>query len=331
MSTFLLSALFAASQAPVLEAVPIVTILDVPPPPYIPMIAPPPPPPPPRFPLAVRRMIEEAIAAGDEKSVSAVVRFAKTSVPAAAEEIEAMHDDFQRRMRAKKEAEARAAREALEAAGPFEYWDGQAELGASRSTGNTENLGVYASMSGKREGLQWRHKFIARAELQKTNGVTTTERVLLSWQPNYKFDDRLYAFGLSQYEHDHRAGFDSRFTGGAGVGYGVIASSAVKLDLEGGPTLRYTDESENGDSLEVAGRASLNLKWKLSPTLELTQDSALFYDAGDSSASALTAIDTQVLSALKARFSYHLLYEGDAPEGTKSLDTVTRATLVYSF
>jgi putative salt-induced outer membrane protein len=331
MFALLLPALIAQPELTDPEVAPAILIEDPAPPPVVPLLAPPPPPPQPRFPEAVRKMVEDVIASGDEKAVQAVVRFAKLAVPAASDDIDQMHRAFQSDVKAKREAEARAAREALAAAGPLEYWDGQAELGASRSTGNTDSLGLYASLNGNREGLQWRHKFIGRAELQKINGVTRTERVLISWQPNYKFDERLYAFGLTQYEHDPSLGYESRYTGGGGIGYGVIARTDVKLDFEGGPALRYTDEAENGDSLTVAGRASLGLKWKLSPTLELSQNSAFYFEAGNSNASALTALDTRLLGALKARFSYNLLYEGDAPSGAKSLDTVTRATLVYSF
>jgi len=329
MLPFLLSGLVAVAHPPV-ESPGEIPVVDVPPPPSAPVIVAPPPPPP-RFPGSVRRMIEEAMAEGDERAVATVVRFAKQAVPAAAKDIDALHDDYRARIRAKKAEEERVAREALASAGPFERWDGQAEIGASRSTGNTENLGVYVSLNANREGLQWRHKFVARAELQETNGVTTTERFLLSWQPNYKFDERLYAFGIGQYEHDRALGYDSRYTLGGGVGYAVLAQPDMKLDFEGGPALRYTDERRKGDSFTLAGRASLHLKWKVTPTLELTQNSSLFFEAGDSSASALTAIDTKVLSALKARLSYNLLYEGGAPSGAKSLDTVTRATLVYSF
>lgn len=331
MISFLLSAMLASAEVPEATVIQPVLILDPAPPPVVPLIAPPPPPPPPRFPDAVRKMIEDAIAGGDEKSVAAVVRFAKQAVPGAADDIDKMHKAYQHEVRARKAADERAKLDALAAAGPFEYWDGQAEVGASRSTGNTRNFGLYASLSGNREGLQWRHKFIGRAEIQKTNGVTTTERVLLSWQPNYKFDDRLYAFGLAQYEHDPRLGYESRYTGAGGIGYGVVAESDVKLDFEGGPALRYTDETANGDDVTLAGRASLSLKWKLTPTLELSQNSAFYYEPGDSSASALTALDTRLLGALKARFSYNLLFEGDTPGRAKSVDTVTRATLVYSF
>lgn len=331
MLFILLPALFGASEPSETQSVQPVLIADPAPPPIVPLIAPPAPPPPPRFPEAVRKMIEDAIAGGDEKAVAAVVRFAKQAVPAAADDIERMHKTFQQEAKARKEAEQRAKLEALAAAGPLEYWDGQAELGASRSTGNTENLGLYASLSGNREGISWRHKFLGRAEIQKTNGITTTERVLVSWQPNYKFEDRLYAFGIAQYEHDPRLGYESRITGGGGIGYGVIAKPDVKLDFEGGPAVRYTDEAANGESVTVAGRASVSLKWKLTPTLELSQNSALYYEPGDTSASALTALDTRLLGALKARLSYNLLYEADAPASAKSIDTITRATLVYSF
>lgn len=287
--------------------------------------------PPPTLPSTVRAMIDAATTGDDPAAVAAVVKVARQTNPAFTAEIDRLYAAWNDRIRARREAVDRAARERLEAAGVLDNWKGEIEAGASRSTGNSSSLGLYGAVGFTREGIDWRHKLSGRIDVQETNGATTTERASLSWQPNYKVDDRLYAYGLGQYEHDRFLGYDHRLTLGGGMGYGVIAEKTMKLDIEGGPALRYTDFIDDPARTTVAGRASLAFRWSITPTLQLAQNAAVYVESGNSDASATTSLDTRLIGSLKARFSYNVKYEGDAPAGRDAVDTLSRATLVYSF
>lgn len=306
---------------------PIVIPPPVPLPPFVAHIAPAKP----NLPQPVRAMIDAATTGGDAATVTAVVRLAKQTNPNFVAEIDQLHNAYNGRVRAEREAADRAARERLAAAHILDNWKGEIELGGSRATGNTESLGLYGAIALTRDGLDWRHKLNARADLQETNGARTTERINAAWQPNYKIDARLYAYGLAQYEHDPFAGFDDRYTGGAGLGYTAIATPRLNLELEGGPAFRYTEYVNEPGKSTVAGRASLNLKWKPSETLTLTQVAAVFVESGNTNASATTALDTRLFGPLRARLSYNVQYERDAPAGRDTLDTLSRATLIYGF
>lgn len=288
-------------------------------------------PPEPILPAEVRAMIEAAIASGDKAAAETVLRFARLANADAAGEIGAIEAGWRKELAARdsRATEERIAR--LQAAGILSNWKGQVELGASRSTGDSSSLGLYAALDVEREGLEWRHKFKGRVDFQRTNGVTSNERVNLSYQPNLKFDERLYAFGLGQYEHNRFSGYDDRVTAGGGLGYGVVDGPRFKLDLEGGPALRYTDAIDALDTTRFVGRASMRFKWQITPTLQLAQDSAVYLEEGDSNATASTSLDTKLIGALKARFSYNVQYEDDARPGANSIDTQSRATFVYSF
>lgn len=280
---------------------------------------------------AVRTMIDTAIQSGDAQAAATVIRFARAASPGADAEIDAIEAAWKAELAANdaRAAEERTAR--LRSAGLLDGWKGQLELGASRATGNSRSLGLIGSIDLTREGLDWRQKLYARAEFQDTNGVATTERVLASWQPNYKFAPRGYAFGLAQYERDPFAGYEARYTAGTGLGYGVIAGPRVKLDLEGGPALRYTEAVDGTDSSRLVGRGSLTFNWRISPSLQLVQSGTVYLEEGDTNATASTALDTKLIGALKARFSYNVQYENDAPAGARALNTQSRATFVYSF
>ena len=283
------------------------------------------------LPDGVRAMIEAAIASGDSQSIETVLRFARETHPFAGSQIDEIRERWRLRV-AESEAQKRAAQEqALAKAGMLENWKGQIEAGASRSTGRTSYLGFFGSASFNREGLRWRHKLEGRAEIQEGRNVTDTERYVASWQPNYKWGPRLYGYGLAQFEADRAQGYDGRYTLGGGIGYGLLSGDVARLDIEGGPAFRHVDPVSLPSTSSLAARASINFRWAITPTLEIKQTSALYFEQGESSANALTTVDARLIGPLKARISYDVRYEDRIGSGGSTLDTLSRATLVYSF
>lgn len=283
------------------------------------------------LPEGVRAMIEAAIASGDAKAIETVIRFARETHSYAGGEIDEIRERWRLRV-SEAEAKQREERQAAIAdASMWDNWKGQVELGASRSTGRTSYLGLFGSVGLDREGIEWRHKVQARAELQEGRNVDDWERLLASWQPNYKLGDRLYAYGLTQFESDSKQGYDGRYTAGGGIGYGVLRGDKARLDVEGGPALRHIDPMQGSAYSTVAARASVNLRWAVAPTLELKQTSALYLEEGDTNANFLTTLDARLLGPLKARLSYDVRFEDSIRSQGSNLDTLSRATLVYSF
>lgn len=300
--------------------------------------APPPPPPfihlepPPPLAPEVRAMIDTATADGADEAVARqVIALARKVSPRGDKEIDAIEKAWKDRLAAKAAdaEEKRVAR--LRNAGPFEIWSGNIEVGGFRSTGTSSSLGAFAAINLERATIDWSHKLSASADWQRTNGDTSAERFLGSWQPNYRFDKQAYAFGLAQYERDPFAGYDTRATLGLGMGYRPLNTPNLKLDLEGGPALRYTAPIDGFDRTHLVGRGSLNLQWQVTPTLKLTQQTAVFLESEASNAAATTALDTKLIGNLKARLSYNLRYEGNTPLGTKALNTQSRVTFLYGF
>src|SRR5205085_1465796 len=99
-------------------------------------------------------------------------------------------------------------------------------------------------------------------------------------------------------------------------------------DIEAGPAIRETDFVGQQGRTTLAGRASLAAHFSLSPTLSFNQDAAIFVEAGDTTATSTSAIDTRLIGKLKARLSYNLQYEQDNQGSRNQLDTIGRATLV---
>jgi putative salt-induced outer membrane protein len=279
----------------------------------------------------IAAMLDAAYRSGDDTTIRSVIGVAKATFPDQAVEIDRLAaGDAAVLAQTRKEAQLRQQERIAEATF-FEIWKGELELGASQSGGTSNVGGVYLSAKLTRDGLLWRQKFSARIDYQRTNGLTTTERALIAYQPNYKLGDDSYLFGLAQYERDRTLGYLNRETIGAGIGLTAFKSPRGKIDFEGGPAIRQTDFIDQSSRTTVAARARLSARYKLSPSLNFSEDAALFVEAGDTTATSTSAIDTRLIGRLKAKLSYNVQYEQDTAPGQKSLDTVGRATLVYAF
>ncbi|MCW1429256.1 YdiY family protein [Novosphingobium sp. JCM 18896] len=279
----------------------------------------------------IRKMIETAVAKGNEATVTSVLAVARQAAPDAKAEIDALEQQWRAQLAEQKTLAQERHLAELRAASALDNWKGEVEFGASRSTGSTTNFGLLGALDLKREGIDWTHQVSARAEVQRTNGQTTTERTFAAWQPNYRFQAKTYAYGLAQYEHDPFAGYDDRYTLGGGLGYRALSSDRVKLEFEGGPTLRRVQEVDGDVQSRLAGRGSMNFNWRVTPTLSFSQKTAVYLEGEDGNLIANTALDTKLIGNLKARFSYNVQYERNPPIGTAGLNTQSRATFVYGF
>lgn len=279
----------------------------------------------------VAAMLAQAYRTGDDATIKAVIGVAKATFPDQAVEIDRLAAGNAAVLANTRREEQVREQARIAAATFFEIWKGELEAGASRSTGSTRTVGIYASAKLNRDGLNWRQRFNGRLDYQETDGVATTERLIAAYQPNYKWSEALYSYGLAQVERDRSLGYSNRGTLGVGMGYVAASGVSRRIEIEGGPAIRRTNFIDEGNRTTLAARASLAARIALSPTLSLSQDASVFLETNDTTATATTAIDTRLIGALKARFSYNIQYEQDGSTGGNQLDTITRATLVYGF
>ncbi|WP_298287152.1 DUF481 domain-containing protein [Novosphingobium sp.] len=208
---------------------------------------------------------------------------------------------------------------------------GEGEAGAFKNTGNAPGIGLVGGFKLLAEGQNWRIGTVARADYQETSGIVTREQYRFSAEPNYKFDERGYVFGLGQYEQDRFQGFASRYSISGGLGYKVLNAEYAKINVKAGPAWRVTEPLEAERESVVAGLASLEAKVTLSPGLQYSQDASIYSDATGSTFYTLAALDSKLIGKLKARLSYMVQHE-TAPElGRLGTDTTSRLTLVYGF
>lgn len=276
------------------------------------------------IPENIRAMLDAAIESGNDGDVATIVKYARAADPLSGDAVLAIAEGWR--------ADRAAAREAVIRKASFlNLWTGRAELGGFITTGNSETAGGSVVLDATREGLQWRHKFHAQADYQESLGITTREHYLLSYEPNYKIDERAYIYGQGSYESDRFLGYTDRVAVSSGFGYSAIKNPRVQLDLEIGPGYRHTAFTDDTVQSSLAGRGSLDFRWRLLPGLSVTQNASAFVQKFNSTVSGTTAVNAKLLGPLSAQLSYYFQYESMPPVGRETTDTISRASLVYSF
>lgn len=278
----------------------------------------------PTIPPTIKSMLDAAMEAGNEGDVAVIVKYAKTADPASADLVMRIATDWRNERQ-------QTAQRKLREADFLDLVKGHAELGGYVSTGNTENVGLSAAIALRREGIEWRHKLRFQADYQESLGVTTQDRYLAAYEPNWKFDDRAYVYGAAQYERDRFSGFNSRISLSAGAGYSAIKSPAMKLDVELGPAFRQTDFIDQTSESNVAARGSLDFGWKVSRGISVTQTASAYLEQSNSTVATKSALLTKLIGPLSAQFSYSVQFESMPPIGRKTTDTTSRAALVVDF
>ncbi|MBA4755796.1 MAG: DUF481 domain-containing protein [Sphingobium sp.] len=276
------------------------------------------------LPPTVREMLEAAIANGNETDIATVAKIARQTNPGSADEIQQLVNSWKERTKATHDTVIREASFA-------ELWTGRVEAGGFRSTGSTSEIGISASATATRNGLQWSHKLSASADYRRANGVTSRERYFASYEPKYQFDPRGFAYGLAQFERDTSIGYDERYTASAGVGYKLIVSKPVDLLVDIGPSVRHAKYLIGVRETKLGARGSMALAWRASPTLTFKQTAAGYAESDVYSLNALTSMETKVTTRWSAALSYNVQYESETLLSSRNFNTLSRVTLSYDF
>jgi putative salt-induced outer membrane protein len=272
----------------------------------------------------VVRIITEALKTGNPTTLQSVIDLAKTTNPRSVPEIDALV------ARLRMDAEiARVAK--LRAERFYQGWTGEGEAGASLTTGTSNNKTVALGIHLNKEDLEWRHKFTGLANYQRSNDVTAAENYLASYEGNYKFTPRLYAFGLLQWEQDRFAGFASRFSESVGAGYTIIDRPMFNWQISLGPALRQTKLITHEAQGDVSAHVDTVFVWNISASTMFNEELGTYLGGSDNTYSSTTSLTTKIMGDLSTRASFNIITESHPPIGIDNTNTITRLTLVYSF
>lgn len=284
-----------------------------------------------QLPDGVQAMIDAALETGDPETVRTVIGLARQTNPDEAEQLDSMLADFEEEQ-ATLAAEAEAIRETeIRQAGLFDNWSGSGQLGAFRSTGNSSNTGITAGLNLDRKGIDWSHKFAAQIDYQRNNGQTTREQYQISYEPNYELSSDFYAYALGQYERDLFQGFSARYSASGGIGYHILETDSMTLNLQGGPAWRRTERTDGSTESDLSGFLSADYNWRISQSLKLSQKVKTFLQSSNSTISSTTGLQAKVASNFSVGLNYSIEIDTDPPPGATKTDTLSRVTIIYDF
>jgi putative salt-induced outer membrane protein len=282
------------------------------------------------MPAQIKAMLDAA-AAKDAATLSTIAGIAKTTNPDAVGDIDAYVSAY-----TKAQEDSRIAK--LESQSLLEGWTGQGDIGVSFSSGNSKNTNIYAGIGLTKESLRWRHGITALADIQKNKTATTREKFGVTLQSSYKFNDRLYAYGLLGWERDRFAGYSRRLTESLGIGYRVINEDNITWDIEGGPALRQTRVVNSTSPFAfrrnenvLAGRIASNFMYKLSDSLVFTNASGGLFNKGSDSLYSRSLLSASLTDNITAGLGFDVTHETLVVLPTVKTDTTTRFTVGYKF
>lgn len=239
---------------------------------------------------------------------------------------------------AKAKADAEAKEQASRARGIFYYldpklWNGQAELGAGISTGDTKEKAGSVGLTFKRKfGPKWEHNIDLGFDYARRSGDTTRNRFDGKYEALWKPWDKGFLINYVELELDQFSGYDYRVVENLGFGYQILQTSRQSLRLEAGPGVRfYKVEDEPGSGTEILGRLSSTYEIKFNDSLSLKDRIAFIYGADSRTLENRVQASARINAHLAARLSVEVKYDSEAPDGTAPWDTLTRATFVYDF
>jgi putative salt-induced outer membrane protein len=210
-------------------------------------------------------------------------------------------------------------------------WNGEAELGLVKTTGNTETESFVLKARVINTRDKWKHTGRGEALRNADGDTVTAEKYFLSGKSEYTFRNRSYVFGLVTYDDDRFSGFDYQLLGVVGYGRTVMNRENLKLNLEVGAGGRRSEPEIGETNDEAVARVAGDFEWKISKTATFIQE--LSSDIGEDKTitRSLTALTTKINSYLSSRIAYQLKQTSDVPPGIEKTDTELTFTLVAKY
>lgn len=216
-------------------------------------------------------------------------------------------------------------------------FSGDAELGATLTSGNTDTTSIKARLDMKHNLGNWENQYLLESLYKKDAGEVTSKRYLSLLQGNYQLSDISYTFVTTKREVDPFTGFKSTSTIAAGYGRKFINNDKTQLNIEVGPGYKFkrldnesaAEAGYDTDDTWVA-HGVMNFETKISGSSTFKQMFVAEYGEVFEGRSE-TSITASIIGALAMKFSVIVRYNNKPLEDKERTDTETNMTLLYAF
>jgi putative salt-induced outer membrane protein len=219
---------------------------------------------------------------------------------------------------------------------PKDVWVRQLSAGLILTSGNNDTLTVTGGLSIEKETDVDKFRAFLNGAYGETNDVKNTEfiRAGVGYQKDFsKFAYWYAAFGV---DHDEVAGLDFRLNIGPGVGFHLVKTEAMELNVEAG--LAYYHEkysvatAASEDTLRA--RVGQSFTYKFAQGAKFYQTAEVAGDVSDTDnyiANFEAGIESTLTERLKLRLSFLDRYVALPPAGLDENDIQVTSSIVIGF
>jgi len=226
-------------------------------------------------------------------------------------------------------------------------WQVSAELGALKTTGNTEAESFNGKVDVTHLFGNWKNQYIASAlykqdQMERDDGTknskTTAEKYFGSAKSAYLMADEFSnVFVFGSHAHDEFGAYRKYTTLSMGYGARLLDRETVKLDAEVGPGYFWGDkviDEENGILYQEEGfmvRAAGELKWLITDNATFNQKLGVEAAEDNKRYVSDTSLSTKISDRMQMKVGYTVNHDSDVADGKERTDTTTYINLVYNF
>jgi putative salt-induced outer membrane protein len=211
-------------------------------------------------------------------------------------------------------------------------WQGKGEAGVVAASGNTDSQSYNFKLGLTKVEDLWKHALDMAYLRASSDGVTDANRFTGTWQSNYNFSPRTFAFGGARYEHDEFSGFDYQASLSAGLGYKFYDTDTVKFSGQAGIGYRkIKDNVTDQTSSDVIFVGGLNYEYTITTTTKLTDKFTVESGSDNTLLTNFVGVEVKMSDKLGLAAGYDVHHNSKPPPGKKNTDTVTTLNLVFSF
>ncbi len=207
----------------------------------------------------------------------------------------------------------------------------QLELGASFTSGNTEDENVKYKLTADWDRGNWDYRFSSDGFRSAAADVLAAQRLYHVLSADYTSTADSFIKTRLAYEDDRFSGFESQSDFTVSYGRNLLRSRdnmALALNLGAGARRSETEtETENEGIARFAG----NYEWNLSETASFLQDFSIESGSSSSIYRSESAIQANIIDNLSLKFSVKVKHQTEVPAKREKTDTETAVTLVLNF
>ena len=223
-------------------------------------------------------------------------------------------------------------------------WSGKGEGGLVISRGNSDATSVNAKIDATETDGDWKNVMSALALYGRNATFATAQRIEARYELDHKISERAFAFAAAHADKDLFEGFDYQATVSLGGGYKFVDRDSLKFAGTLGLGYRRLRPQElikapdgavidriNGDAEgDVVATGGLSLDYQATKTTKLVDKLLVESGKNNTAVGNDFAVQVTMSDRLALSVGYAIRYNTDPAPGTKKLDQLTTANVVYT-